>query len=121
MNFLTSLIAPLAEIGQKLIVDKDKQLEYAFKLQDRVLSIFEKMAAVQTIPWVDAVVKLMGAVLIFGRPLGSLFLTVWGIKLHLEGAALPDWLHAMMDSAFPAWAAAREVDKSHKRKIESNN
>lgn len=116
INMLLPLLTQGLKVGGKLIVDKDKQAEYAFKSQEMMFKLAEKSLAVTTYKWVDAVVKIMAATLAFGRPLGGFALTVWGVYLHIEGVEIPEIVHYAMDGAFPAWGLARESEKRRKHK-----
>jgi hypothetical protein len=115
---LGSVIPGLIKLGDKVIVDKDKQLEYAYKTQELTFALLEKIVTMQTIPWVDGVVKLLFALIALARPLGTLWLTLKGIQLHVDGTLLPEVVHYAMDGAFGAWAIDRHFDKKKKEKQE---
>ncbi len=113
---LISLVPQLAKLGGKFIQDKDKAAEYAFKTQEHVFRLMEKIITMQTVAWVDAVVKIMGALMMFGRPLGSAAMTAFGIYAQVKGIELDATTQALLLAAFPAWGGAREVHKSRKHK-----
>lgn len=116
LGALIPLFVQGMKIGGKFIQDKDKAAEYAFKQQEMLFKLAQGALSIQTYKWVDAVVKIMAALIAFGRPVGGFFLTCWGIYLHIEGVEIPDVVHYSMDAAFPAWGAARESEKRAKRK-----
>lgn len=116
MLALIPLISQGLGLAGKFIKDKDKQAEYAFKSQEMLMELAGKALSIQTYKWVDAIVKIMAALISFGRPVGGFVLTVWGIWLHIEGADIPEVVHYSMDAAFPAWGAAREAGKKREHK-----
>jgi hypothetical protein len=112
---IAAMLPKLLDIGDKLIEDKDKRAEYAWKVQDRMLGIMEKFATTSTIPWVDATVKLSFAlgsfILPLMRPLGSALLTGFAAYAHVKGIQLPEYIHAALYTAFPGWMASRHQEK----------
>ena len=116
LPMLIPLITQGLKMGSKLIQDKDKQAEYAFKNQEMMHELLKGALSNPTYRWVDAIVKIMAAIIAFARPLGTFALTCWGIYLHVEGIEIPPWVHGMMDGAFPAWGLAREGSKRRKEK-----
>jgi len=122
LGILGSLLPGLLKIGDKLIVDQDKKIEFAFKVQEMTFHLLEQLVTMQTIPWVDAIVKIIVALVALARPLGTFAMTAFGIYAHYKQIVLPTEVHLLLDSAFPAWGAAREVDKGrkHKEKILRN-
>lgn len=120
---IAGLIMGAMKLAGTFIENKDKKAELAAGAMERVFAIADKAISMQTIPWVDAVVKLMAAMHTFMRPVGGAILTGIGIYfhyLHATGkmAALPDIVQYGLDGAFPAWGVAREVDKKRKHKKE---
>lgn len=115
---LLSVIPALTKLGGKFVMDKDKAAEYAFKTQEMVFALLEKIVTMQTIPWVDAMVKLLFAAMALARPLGSFYLTLKGIDMAM-GKGEIGMLDGGLMAMFPSWMGAREVDKSrkHKRKL----
>ncbi len=117
LSLLTSIIPRLFKIGDKLIVDKDKKMEYAFKVQEMTFNLMEKIITMKTIPWVDAFVKILMTFVTLARPLGSFALTLIGLYSHYKQLPIPETVNYALDGAFPAWMGLRERDKSHKRKL----
>lgn len=114
------IIAGIAKMGlgiiDQLVVDKDKKAELAFQWNVKLLEFAEKLINAQTIPWVDAIVKLMIAAVALARPIGSLYLTIVGVDMLQTG---DDGMAATaLTAAFPTWMGAREVDKKRKHAIE---
>lgn len=114
---LLGVIPGIMKLADKMIVDKDKKAEFAFKQAEMQNALITKLVEQKTIPWVDATVKLFGAVVILGRPIGSFALTMFGLYAQYKGIELSDAANAVTLGAFPAWMGAREVHKSRKARI----
>lgn len=100
-------------IGKELIVDKDKQIEYAFKLAELQQQFSMQLVSQATVPWVDATVKLMYALNSLWRPIGGALMTAFGIYAHWKGIKIEPALHAVFDGAFPAWGVSRHINKQN--------
>lgn len=105
----------LIDIGKEFIVDKDKQIEFEYKTKELSLQMASELLKTQTVPWVDALVKLMYAAQTFIRPFGAFIMTCFGAYCHYKGIPLDAGLHAVFDGAFVAWGASRHA---HKSKVE---
>lgn len=120
IGLLSSLIPGLFKLGDKLIVDKDKKAEYAFKVQEMMFRQMEIMLNVKTYPWVDGLVKLSYAseTIIKGlfRPLGAACLTGFAIYADIYDIEISEGIEYILYGAFPAWGASRHVEKSNKAK-----
>ncbi len=116
---IAELFTGLIGIGKELIVDKDKQIEYAFKIAQLQAGLAEKMLTMTTTPKTDAFVKILYAVkeliLPMLRPIGSLVLTGFGVYAHMKGYQIPEYVHVILDGAFPGWMASRHVEKNRKK------
>ena len=117
LSIIGSVVKGLFGIADKMIVDKDKKAEFAFKIQDRTFNLMERLVEIKTIPWVDAVVKLLIASVSLARPIGSFLLTAFSIYAQVKGIQLDSVTNGVLLSAFPGWMAAREANKSRKAKI----
>ncbi len=119
-SLLTSLIPGLFKLGDKLIEDKDKKAEYAFKVQEMFFKQMEVLIAAKTYPWVDALVKLAYASeqIVKGlfRPIGAGVLTGFVIYAEYQGIELSPTIEALGAAAFPGWMASRHVEKGKKKK-----
>lgn len=120
IGLLASLIPGLFKIGDKLIVDKDKKAEYAFKVQEMLFRSMEVMLSTKTYPFVDALVKLSYASeqIIKGlfRPVVSAAMMGFEIYFAYKGIDIPDVLDITLTAAFPAWGASRYAEKQAKVK-----
>ena len=63
-------IDSLIKLGSKFVTDKDKLIEYQFKALELKQAAMTDLLHTQTYPWVDALVKLMQATVVFARPVG---------------------------------------------------
>ena len=126
IQLLSGLIPGLLKLGDKLIVDKDKKAEYAFKVQEMGQELAFKLLETRTYPWVDALVKLAYAStqIVKGlfRPLMSGALLVWVMvdpavleRLNALGEVGQLALAAIFGS-FPGWMISRHQEK--KKKLE---
>jgi hypothetical protein len=116
---IAGLLMGAMKLAGSWINNKDKKEELATQVVMKMLDIADKAIAVQTVPWVDATVKLVAMAYTFMRPLGGAIMTGLGIYFHYLTAtggmeALPDVVQYGLDAAFPTWGVAREVDKKRK-------
>ena len=107
--FGEALIAGLFNLGGKLIEDKDKKTEYAFK-------VMELMLNVKTYPIIDALVKLSYASeqIMKGlfRPVGAAAMTGFAMWASYKGVTLDTAAQTVLYGAFPAWGASRHAEKA---------
>ncbi len=125
------LLGMIGKIGSKLIVDKDKKIEFAFKTQEVALEYMKAMMNVKTYPWVDALVKLAYASeqIVKGliRPIGSAILFAWGLynpdmikQLH-ELGPMGDLAITAIFGSLPAWGVDRGLSKRKKKKTNDDD
>ena len=110
------LIDGIISIGKEFVVDKDKQIEFAFKTQELAIKVFEALLNTHTTPKVDAAVKLLIAFNSLWRPLGGLLMTCFGLYAHYKQIPMDTTTHAMIDGALPAWGVSRHIEKNNKIK-----
>ncbi len=115
IGLLAAALPSIFKLGDKLIVDKDKKAEYAYKVQEMSFKLIESIVTMKTIPWVDAFVKVLVALVSLARPLGSFYLTIMGVDMVVEAGEV-DLVSGGLASAFPTWMGAREVNKARKHK-----
>lgn len=124
---MNPLLAPITEVftgliglGKELIVDKDKQIEYAFKIAEMQHSLVEKIMTMQTTPKVDAFIKILYAIKEVGipllRPLGSAAMTAFGAYAHAKGLHIDPVSQTLLDGAFPGWMTSRHLEKKNASK-----
>jgi hypothetical protein len=118
------MIPGMFKLGGKLIEDKDKKAEYAFKVQEMMQALAFKLLETKTYPWIDGLVKLSYAaesiVKNLFRPVASAGLFLYAManpemleQLHAMGA-IGDAGIAGMFGAFPGWMASRHSEKKKK-------
>ena len=125
IGLLASILPGMFKLGGKLIEDKDKKAEYAFKVQEMAQSLAFKMLETKTYPWIDGLVKLAYAseAIIKGlfRPVFSCGLFVWGLLNPESIAELQnldfggDVAVATIFGAAPAWGVDRGLEKRKKK------
>lgn len=124
ISFFTSLLPGLFNLGGKLIEDKDKRAEYAFKVQEMAFKQMEVLINAKTYPWVDALVKLAYAAeqIVKGlfRPVGAALMTGFVIYAEMNEIQLSGATEAILASAFPGWMASRHIDKAKAKKDDSD-
>jgi hypothetical protein len=112
---IAELVTSMIGVGKELIVDKDKQIEFAFKLQEQHAALTEKLLTMQTSPKVDAFVKIMYAiqevVLPLLRPVGSAAMTAFGVYAHTHNVQIDPAIQYIFDGAFPGWMTSRHFNK----------
>lgn len=119
MSFSVPIIGALTkgliDLGKEFVVDKDKQIEFAYKGQELLTRQAEALLASQTTPKVDAFVKLLIAFERVYRPLMGIAMTCFGIWAHLnpDKVSLGD-MQWIFDGAFPAWGVSRHINKQKK-------
>ena len=116
LNFLPGML----KLGGKLIVDKDKQAEYAFKVLEMSDRFAQKMLETKTYPWIDGLVKLAyaGESIVKGliRPLGALGMGCFAIYAEVNAIELSEAVQALLYGAAPAWGYSRHQEKKRPRK-----
>ena len=117
---LLSLAPGLFKLGGKLIEDKDKKAEYAFKVQEMMQTLAFKLLETKTYPWIDGLVKLAYASesIIKGlfRPVVSALALAFVAYCDYKGIPLSQLVEGIMASLFPAWGASRLKEKLVKKK-----
>ena len=121
LNAVTSVAKGLIGLADQAITDKDKRIEFQYKVLDRTYQFYEKILATPTNPKLDAIIKFF---LVFGtafkgilRPVGAFLLTAGVLYLRSEGIEIPEYIEIAMASAFPGWMASRHKEKIEKQKI----
>ena len=124
LSLFTSILPGLFNLGGKLIEDKDKRAEYAFKVQEMAFKQMEVLINAKSYPWVDALVKLAYASeqIIKGlfRPIGAALMTGFVIYAEVYGIELSGATEAILAAAFPGWMTSRHMDKAKAKKDDSD-
>lgn len=106
-QIVVGLLGSLIDLGKEVIVDKDKQIEFEYKVKELEHQLTMELVKTATVPWVDATIKM----LVFLRPLGAALMTAFGMYCHYKGIDMDAATHAIFDGAFPAWGVSRHVNK----------
>lgn len=118
---IMSAFTGLLGLGSKMIVDKDKQAEYAFKALEMTNNMALKLLDTKTYPWIDGLVKLAYASDSIIKGLFRPVLSAAAIGYMLFHPEMIDKLHNMgtmgdvvltaIFGSFPGWMASRHVEK----------
>jgi hypothetical protein len=107
-----SVINGLIALGSEWITDKDKQIEFAYKMRELNFKVAESLLKTKTVPWVDGAVKIIYAIVALARPIGTAAMTAFGLYAHYRQIPIDTALHTAIDSSFPAWGASRHINKN---------
>lgn len=106
------LVGDLLGIVSEAVTDKDKRNEINFKIAELAHNFQMELVRSQTVPWVDALVKLIYALVALAAPLGTALMSAVGIYAHIKGVDLgTEVTHGAIDSSFLLWRAARHREK----------
>ena len=111
ISAITTLGGSVLGIIDKFVLDKDLKQKLAIRQLELMYGLIEKIINTTTIPWVDALVKLLMALVVLARPIGSFIISLWGLGMIGEIGEASETVQNVAISAFPAWGAAREVHK----------
>ena len=118
INAILGLVPGLFQLGGKLIEDKDKKNEYAFKVLEMTHELSLKLLDTKTYPWVDALVKLSYAAenIIKGlfRPIASVGAALFVAYCEMKGIELSPMVEGVFVSLLPAWGLSRYKEKKSK-------
>lgn len=118
---LGSLANKIADTVKEVVPDKDQQLQLTTQLLQHQLEFQRALIQQQTIPWVDATVKILYAlsdlVRSNWRPLVSAAAFFWGL-LHPEqirelvaAGGVGEAAVAAIFGSFPGWMLSRHITK----------
>lgn len=115
MVILDDIISGLFNLGKTYIDNKEKQAEFNNEVAKMGLQLQERMLTSQTMPKVDAIVKLMYAfreiAIPMFRPIGGALLTAASIYCAVNRIQLDPTVNTILASAFPGWMASRGLEK----------
>lgn len=118
ISLFASLLPSIFKLGDKMIVDKDKKAEFAFKVQEMAFKQMETLINAKTYPWVDALVKLAYASEQIIKGLFTPILTAvgfgFGIYFELNNIEVSTMTETILFGSFPAWRVARQKEKNAK-------
>ena len=112
----SGVIKGITGVVSEYVVDKDKQNEINFKIQELVKEFATTIVTTKTVPWVDAAVKLMYAfrdcLIPMFRPVFSGALAIFGCYLSYKGIETG---MSVQDQAYNAGFAAPLMQWIHSR------
>jgi hypothetical protein len=106
----------LIDLGGKFIEDKDKRNEFNYKALELANNFALTAMQTRTVPWVDAMVKILLVGRDYIRPIGAALMSAFGAYCHYKGINMDNIAHTAFDMALPAWGASRHVEKQNKIK-----
>jgi len=128
LSLLATALPSLLGLGGKMIEDKDKKTEYAFKSLELTNKVIMALINTKTIPWVDALVKLAYAGDAIIKSLFTPVLTAiafgFGLYFELNSIEISTGVEAILFGSFPSWRIARQKEKNAKMetdKIKAKN
>jgi len=111
-------VPKLLEVIDKSVADKDLAAQLQQRTVEASLQLMEKAVQTETVPWVDAIAKLIVVTATafkgFLRPLLGAAMTGAAIYMQVKGIQAPEWLSAVLAAAFPGWMASRHAEKVRK-------
>lgn len=108
---ISDLVGRALGIISEAVTDKDKQAELRAHVIELQTAATVAIVQTPTVPWVDAVVKLLYALVALAAPIGTACMTAFGLYAHVKGIDIPVELHAALDLSFPGWRVARHREK----------
>lgn len=119
---IIGISSSLLTLGGKMIVDKDKQIEFAFRVQEMTQALAMKLLDTKTYPWIDGLVKLAYAseAIVKGliTPIASVLGFAFALYCEYKGVELSDMAQAVLYGGLPAWRTSRHVEKVKKLEVE---
>lgn len=115
VDAVLGVFGKLFGVVDQLVEDKDKKNEIILKMAELQNQLSVQLVQTQTVPWVDATVKILFAVrdivIPLFRPLISAAMAVYIVYAETNGITMSPMVEALFASAFPGWMASRHVTK----------
>lgn len=93
------------------VEDKDKANQLKYETAKLMHDFDVTLLTTSTIPWVDALVKVLYACKQFLRPLGAIAMAAFGAYCATNNIALPEWVQVMLFGAPVGWGYSRHKNK----------
>lgn len=116
MNFIP-IIGELLGLAAEAVEDKDKRNALQAKIMELQSTVTLAIVQSQTVPWVDALVKLLYALVALATPLGSLAMMGFNLYCKIKGVPLDVATEGATLGLFPAWATYRRLEKQRGKQI----
>lgn len=104
-------VKAITGLASEYIEDPDKKIEFEYKAKELETGLLETVLNTTTVPWVDALVKILVTLNSLWRPMVGAMMTAFGAYAHLKGIDMDPAAHVIFDGAFPAWGASRHMNK----------
>ncbi len=99
-------------LASEYIEDKDKRNEFIFQMYKYKNELDRMIINQSTIPWVDAIVKVLYAMQSLWRPFVSAGALIAVLYFRATGIDLDPVVEKILVSMFPAWGLSRHMLKS---------
>ena len=111
-------VKSLINLGSEMIEDKDKRNEFNYKARELANTFHVELLKTQTIPWVDAFIKIVLSFKGLMRPAGAaISLGIW-LWLKNKGVEMDPAVQAILLGQAPAWGWSRHVEKQERVKVQ---
>lgn len=118
INAVAGAFKQIFGVVDQLVEDKDKKNELIVKLAELQNQLSLQLIQTNTVPWVDATVKLLFAfrdiIIPLFRPLIGAALSGYAAYAQANGIPIDPTVQTIFASAFPGWMASRFMEKSKK-------
>jgi aspartyl/asparaginyl beta-hydroxylase (cupin superfamily) len=111
----TEIAKGVVDIGKEYIVDKDKQIEFEYKINKAVSERLNLLLTTKTTPVVDGIVKLMFAFKELARPILGGAMTVFAAYCVVKNIQIDKELLALFAGGFPLWGVSRYLEKKDRK------
>jgi len=119
ISAITDVFKGVIGVVDQLVEDKDKKNELIYKIMEMQNQLNLTVLQLKTVPWVDAMVKILFAVrdLIIPllRPVIAAALTGFVAYAEVKGITLSPAVEAAFAAAFPGWMYSRHVTKTKEK------
>jgi len=112
---VVSIFTNILGIVNKNVEDKDKKNEIVQQISTSQTELIKVLVQTQTVPWVDALVKLVYAFADtldrIWRPVGGLLAACFVAYTTLKGIPVNPILDGVLAALFPGWMVSRHMVK----------
>lgn len=118
---VADVFSSLIGLGKTYIDDKTKAAEFAQKVTELQIGFSTTLIETHTVPWVDALCKLLYVAKEFWRPVASTVLFFYGMThpevlktMHNDLGSMGDVGIGGIFGSLPAWGVSRHIIESKK-------
>lgn len=106
------VVSDLLKLIGEAVVDKDKRNELTQRALEVNAELTKTIIGTTTVPWIDAIVKLVYALVALATPIGSALAFAFNLYCKYKQIPLDTATEAVTLGGFPAWAGYRRVEKA---------